>query len=93
MVALTRDKNGAWHARKRIPNAVRDEFHHLYGQRHEAKFFAEGTTPDREARQLFNEWLAEMLPSRSCVRHSERTSYADFSGGPRSSTNRFSTTC
>jgi hypothetical protein len=59
MVALTRDKNGGWHARKRIPDAVRDEFHHLYGQRHEAKFFAEGTTPDREARQLFNEWLAE----------------------------------
>ncbi len=49
-VARTRDDHGGWHSRKRIPNAVRDEYHRLHGQRHEAKFFAPATTPDGDAK-------------------------------------------
>ena len=59
MVSLTRDNKGGWHARKRIPDAVRDDYHRLRGQRYEVKFFAATTTPAHEARRLFGEWQAE----------------------------------
>ncbi|MGH6770670.1 MAG: hypothetical protein ACRECO_16800 [Xanthobacteraceae bacterium] len=59
MVTLTRGENGGWYARKRIPNAVRDEYGRLYGQRYEVKFFADASTREQEARRAFNEWLAE----------------------------------
>ena len=52
--------SGGWYARKRIPDAVRDEFRRLYGQRHEAKFFAKAATPEHEAHRLFHEWLADV---------------------------------
>lgn len=59
MVTLTRDDKGGWHARKRIPDAVREDYGRQHGQRHEVKFFAEAGTPAHEARQLFGEWQAE----------------------------------
>jgi integrase len=51
-------KSGALRARKRIPNAVRDEYARLYGVRHEAKFYASADTPTHEQRRLFSEWLS-----------------------------------
>jgi hypothetical protein len=58
MVHPYRDKSGALRARKRIPNAVRDEYARLYGVRHEAKFYASADTPTHEQRRLFSEWLS-----------------------------------
>jgi hypothetical protein len=60
MVQPYRDNNGALRARKRIPNAVRDEYARLYGVRHEAKFYAPADIPAHEQRRLFSEWLSNV---------------------------------
>jgi hypothetical protein len=60
MVRPYQDAKGALRARKRIPDVVRDEYAALYGQRYEAKFCEPATTPFREQRRKFNEWLADI---------------------------------
>jgi integrase len=60
MVRPYRDDKGALRARKRIPDAVRDEYARLYSVRHEAKFYAPPDVPPHEQRRRFSEWLSEV---------------------------------
>lgn len=46
-------------SRKRLPDAVREEYGRLYGPRFEAKFSAPASTKPHRAKQLFGEWLGE----------------------------------
>ena len=59
-VRLGQDNNGNFKARKRLPNDVREDYGHLYGPIVEAKFSAPASTKLHVAKQLFNEWLAEV---------------------------------
>ena len=60
MVSLTQNANGAYRARKRLPDDVREEYGRLYGPSVEAKFFAPASTTAHDAKQLFREWEAEV---------------------------------
>jgi hypothetical protein len=60
MVTLRQKSNGAFAAKKRIPDDVRDEYRQLHGQYHVAKFYAPPGTKPHEAKRLFGEWLAEV---------------------------------
>jgi hypothetical protein len=59
MVSLNRSRTGSYSARKRIPHDIGDEYKRLFNARHEAKFFLPAGTTAHEAKQRFNEWLAE----------------------------------
>jgi hypothetical protein len=56
MVGLQQDERGNCIARKHLPNDVREECGRLYGQSHEAKFFAAASDAERR----FHLWLAEV---------------------------------
>ena len=60
MVTLALDNKGNYRARKRLPGDVRDDYARLYGPRVEAKFSAPASTKPHVAKQLFNEWSAEV---------------------------------
>ena len=68
MVSLTKDTNGNYRARKRLPADVQDEFARLYGPRYEAKFFAPASTPASAAKRLFGEWLADVEGGITSIR-------------------------
>lgn len=56
---LRRDQSsGSWKARKAIPTDIREAYSVEYGAKHEAKFSASATTPERDARAVFAEWHA-----------------------------------
>jgi hypothetical protein len=59
MASLTQDSKGNYKARKRLPDDVREQYGLLYGQRHEAKFFAPQTTKSHDAKRRYGDWLAE----------------------------------
>jgi len=60
MVGRSQKPNGAYAAKKRIPDDVRDEYRDRHGQYHVAKFHAPaGTKPD-EAKRRFSAWLSEV---------------------------------
>ena len=58
MVKLAQDNKGNFRARKRLPEDVRDEYGHRFGQRFEAKFYA--TASERDAPQKFRDWETEV---------------------------------
>jgi hypothetical protein len=60
MVRLARGPDGAYRARKRLPDDVREEYGRLYRARHEAKFFRPASAKPHEAKRDFGEWLAEV---------------------------------
>jgi hypothetical protein len=60
MVTLVRGPDGAYRARKRLPNDVREEYGRQYDARHEAKFFRPANTKPHEAKRDFGEWIAEV---------------------------------
>ena len=72
MVKLHQDSKGAYSARKRLPDDVREVYGRRYGARHEAKFFAPAGMKPQAAKQLFNEWLAETEGQIAAIR-AERT--------------------
>ena len=71
MAGLTQDSKGNYRARRRLPNDVREEYGRLYGQRHEAKFYAPATTKPDLAKQLFSGWSAE-VDGRIIAIHAQR---------------------
>jgi hypothetical protein len=60
MVSLTRDSNGNYRARKRIPAQVKAEYGRLYDVTAEEKFYRKAEVKDVVAKREFNEWLAEI---------------------------------
>jgi integrase len=72
MVQLVRDSNGAYKARKRLPEDVREKYGCLYGQSHEAKFSQPSNVTPQVAKQRFSEWLADVEGKIAAIR-SERT--------------------
>jgi integrase len=60
MVSLTRDSNGNYRARKRIPAQVKAEHGRLYDVTAEEKFYRKAEVKDVVAKREFNEWLAEI---------------------------------
>jgi hypothetical protein len=79
MASLRKNRNGSYHARKRIPDDVREEYSRLYGQRHEAKFHAPaGTQPD-VAKQRFGEWIADVEGRVKSIRAAQRGEGVDLS--------------
>ena len=59
MPSLKQTPDGAFKARKRIPDDVREDFGRLHGQRYEVKLFIEPGTKKHVAQQRYGEWLAE----------------------------------
>jgi hypothetical protein len=59
MVSLRQDANGNFRARKRLPDDVREEYGHLYGQHLEVKFFVPAIKGAAEAKRLLRDWEAE----------------------------------
>lgn len=68
MVALRRAPNGGWHARKRLPNDVREEYGRLYGRTHEELFHRPALTSPGEAKRDFSEWLADAEARIAAIR-------------------------
>lgn len=68
MASLRRASNGGWHARKRLPNDIRDEYGHLYGRFHEELFHRPAGTSPEEAKRDFSEWLAETETRIAAIR-------------------------
>ncbi len=60
MVRLSKDPNGNYRARKRIPEAVKADYGSLYDITSEEKFYRSAETKEAVARREFNEWLAEI---------------------------------
>jgi hypothetical protein len=60
MVSLTRDNNGNYRARKRIPAEVKADYGRLYDVRSEEKFFRKADDKEAVVRREFNEWLADV---------------------------------
>jgi predicted helicase len=60
MVRLSKDPNGNYRARKRIPRDVKAEYGLLYEKTSEEKFYRKAETKESVARREFNEWSAEI---------------------------------
>lgn len=52
--------SGSWKARKAIPAAIRDAYAEAFGPKHEAKFSAPAELSERDAKNVFAEWHAEI---------------------------------
>ena len=72
MVKLRQDGKGNYSARKRLPDDVREEYGRLYGPRLEAKFSAPASDGPQGAKQLFNDWLAEVEKRIAAIRAEQR---------------------
>jgi hypothetical protein len=68
MVTLKRGADGAYRARKRIPDALRTDYVKLYGRSFEEKFFAPATRSQHVAKQLFGDWLAKVEGQLTALR-------------------------
>ena len=72
MVTLRQDSRGNFSARKRLPDDVREEYGRRYGQRVEAKFFADASKGAAKAKQEFRDWETEVATRIAAIR-AERT--------------------
>lgn len=72
MASLFQDKRGNYHSRKRIPDDCRADYKNLYGQGHEAKFYAPVSVGRAEAQRLFHEWEAEVTGRFETIRRTQR---------------------
>lgn len=93
VAGLKRVRNGAFKARKALPEDVRDAYAGLYGQRWEAIFWAPaGTHPDR-VKLLHVEWLVEVERRVLALRSGEQSESAgSLQGAVRSPAHQGPTT-
>jgi hypothetical protein len=68
MVRLRQDSRGNFIARKRLPDALREEYGQLYGARVEAKFFARASLGKQIAQQRFHQWATEVEQRSASLR-------------------------
>jgi integrase len=72
MVTLRQDSRGNFVSRKRLPDAVREEYGRLYGARFEAKFFARASVGKQVALRKYREWATEVEQRIEAIKKAQR---------------------